>query len=266
MDVHEISAGGKSSLTIHSHGAHITSWKSRTGREMIYTSPTAVYNGKKAIRGGIPICFPQFAQHGPLQQHGFARNVGWKVDAGFKEGCAVRFVLTDSEESRMVWAYKFEARLIARLLEEGDRLEVVLEVENLDEREFSFTTALHSYFTCDAESVALEGFDGLSYADTADAGKGKVQSGEIVFGKEVDRVYANAPNEIEIAKAGLKLRKENLPDAVVWNPYKEKAAALSDMPDEGWREFVCIEPARVNEKAVVMSGETWRCQVVMMAV
>src|SRR3954463_8096737 len=65
---------------IHHHGAHVTSWRpSPDGDERLYLSGASEYGDGKAIRGGIPIIFPQFATEGPLPRHGFARTTAWSV-------------------------------------------------------------------------------------------------------------------------------------------------------------------------------------------
>lgn len=271
MNVHFLKSAGKSAVKVHHHGAHVTSWTNSAGCEMIYTSPSAIYDGKKAIRGGIPICFPQFGKHGPLHQHGFARNTLWTRDTTFAkpaDGDGVRFILKDSESTRTSkWPHRFLAAYTISLSATGDSLCVSLEItNNNDEESFTFTTALHSYFICDATATTLAGFDGLSYADNIGSdgpGNVKLQSGSISFGKEVDRVYRSTPDDLSISNVGLTLHKVNLPDAVVWNPYMEKAAALSDMPDDDWEKFICIEPARVYEPAVLGPGETWVCKLTM---
>lgn len=269
MSTETLTAAGSSSVQIHHHGAHITSFTDSSGREIMYTSPTAVYDGKKAIRGGIPICFPQFGKKGPLRQHGFARNLPWELDTSFpqpEQGAAARFLLKSNEETlASEWNYAFQATYTVSLAPNGNAMTIDMNVTNKDERPFSITTALHSYFLCPSESTKLIDFDGVRYIDSIDhnANSPKTQQRDVEFGKEVDRVYINTPNTIKIPSVGVTIRKTNLPEAVVWNPHIAKAAAMGDMPDDDWRTFICIEPARTEEAAVVQPGDTWSCQVVV---
>lgn len=266
MKCETLKAAGESCVVIHHFGAHVTSWKDAAGHEKIYTSPAAIFDGSKAIRGGIPIIFPQFAKRGPLRQHGFARNTMWTLDKSFTshgKDSAVRFLLTDSESTRAsAWGHMFEAALIITLTADGNSLEMDMSVtnKNTDGQKFSFTMALHSYYTCDALRTVLSEYNGLQYEDNADPdfpAKLRVQEGKIMFGKEVDRAYLNTVNDLWIP--GLKIKKLNLPDAVVWNPFIQKAAALKDMPDDGWKYFICIEPARIARPATVEPNKTWSC-------
>lgn len=274
MDTITIAAAGQSQVIIHQFGAHVTSWKNATGREMIYTSPSAIYDGKKAIRGGIPVCFPQFAKKGPLKQHGFARNMKWSVDTGFKpeDGASARLILTDTEETRnSEWPHSFELALTVTLASDGNSMTVAADVSNKNTNgmAFTFTMALHSYFTCNAESTVLQDFDRLSYEDnteTIEPPERKRQTGTIAFGKEVDRIYFDAPDSITLQQANLSIHKVNMPDAVVWNPYVDKAAALSDMPDDGWKHFICIEPARIASPATVTPRDSWTCSLRLMSI
>lgn len=67
------------SCRIQLFGATIISW-TVDGVENIFLSSKAVLDGSRAIRGGIPICFPSFGpwEHGP--NHGFARiSSNWSV-------------------------------------------------------------------------------------------------------------------------------------------------------------------------------------------
>ena len=268
MNYETLKGAGQSCVIIHHFGAHVTSWKDAAGNEKIYTSPIAIFDGSKAIRGGIPICFPQFGKHGPLRQHGFARNMTWTLDKSFSstgDAAAVRFILRDDESTRAsAWSHSFETSLVITLAADGNSIQLDMSVKNLNEdgKPFSFTTAMHSYFTCDSRLTELSDYDGGQYQDSIDPeepGKLKVQEGNIVFGKEVDRVYLSTSNTLLLP--GLKIEKFNLPDAVVWNPHVEKAAALKDMADDGWKYFICIEPARIVEPATVDTGETWSCSL-----
>lgn len=140
-----------------------------------------------------------------------------------------------------------------------------MDVLNHDAQPFTFTTALHAYFTCDAAKTSLPDFENGSYTDSTDTTttNPKVQNGHITFGKEVDRIYYSTADTISIPTAALVLEKLNLPEAVVWNPYEEKAAAMSDLPDDGWQNFICIEPARIAQPAVVQPGTRWSCSCVL---
>jgi glucose-6-phosphate 1-epimerase len=76
---HIIIQHGDSILKVYYFGANITSWKYR-GVERLFLSSKAIVTGPKAIRGGIPIVFPQFGPEAlpgykALPQHGFARYV-----------------------------------------------------------------------------------------------------------------------------------------------------------------------------------------------
>ncbi|CAN8073366.1 unnamed protein product [Agarophyton chilense] len=262
METKTLTAAGDSSVTVYHFGAHVTSWKNAAGREMLYTSPTAILNGTKAIRGGIPICFPQFGKKGPLRQHGFARNSFWTHDESFSpsDGSpSLRFTLSDTEETRNSdWGHAFEVAVVISLSPDGNSLFLKMEVTNNNlYAPFSFTTALHSYFCCESQDTVLTGYSGLTYEDNLESGKTNVQDGDIHFGKEVDRVYLGTKDELSMPTANLIIIKQNMPDAVVWNPYVEKTTALSDMPDDDWRKFICIEPGRIADPAIVAAKETW---------
>jgi len=45
------------SIEVILYGATVTSWK-KNGQEQFWVSSASKYDGKKAIRGGIPVVFP----------------------------------------------------------------------------------------------------------------------------------------------------------------------------------------------------------------
>lgn len=254
---------GESSCEIYLHGATVTSWRDASGRERLYLSPTAVLDGSAPIRGGIPICWPQFGP-GPRwpKQHGFARRLPWALVSAEMKRTEPRAVLrlVDTEETRASehFPYRFELTLIAALDAVGS-LSLVLRVRNTGATAFTFTTALHSYFAVeDASAVQVDGLRGKSYKDNADGLEEKVEQEESVrFEGEVDRCYIGAPDDIRVGVSGVRLKKRGLSELVLWNPFVEKTRALSDMPDDGWRTFVCAEPAAVYPPVELASGQVY---------
>ena len=76
-------------------GAHVTSWKTADGVERLFMSSASQFGAGAAIRGGIPVCFPQFSGRGPLPKHGFVRTSdAWEIAEMSSEGGACKLVLT----------------------------------------------------------------------------------------------------------------------------------------------------------------------------
>jgi glucose-6-phosphate 1-epimerase len=157
---------------VYRHGAHVASWRDAAGEDIIFLSSEAVFKPPKAIRGGIPLCFPQFSDLGPLaQQHGFARNEQWQlVDPpadGDEDGGNVTMRLVSSDATKALWPHDFVATFETRL--DGDEMHTSLTVRNTGSEPFEFTVALHTYFTVgDIGKATVEGLRGASYLDSLD--------------------------------------------------------------------------------------------------
>ena len=154
-----------STCTIALHGAHVFGWTTADGVERLYLSPDAVFDGQAAIRGGVPVCWPQFNQRGPLAKHGFARNMAWQVEPQDSAVPGeVRLVLTDSDATRALWPHGFRATLTVTLTPQG--LRTALDVMNTGAAPWAFTTALHTYLRVDEIADArLEGLQGAARWD-----------------------------------------------------------------------------------------------------
>eukprot|EP01104_Vermistella_antarctica_P012027 TRINITY_DN3412_c2_g5_i1.p1 TRINITY_DN3412_c2_g5~~TRINITY_DN3412_c2_g5_i1.p1 ORF type:complete len:321 (+),score=65.07 TRINITY_DN3412_c2_g5_i1:22-963(+) len=250
-----------SSSTIHLHGAHVTSYV-RQGKELFFLSKSAVFRDDKGIRGGIPVIFPQFGP-GVLPQHGFARTAKWHITSTSRlAGNGVRVVLslTDSPSTRAMWDYAFAIDLVVTLT--GDSLETELKAKNTGTRDFSFTTALHTYFaTSDITKLSIPGLTGVSYIDKTLNLESFVHGDDsLTFDKETDRVYANTPNTLSIIRGGedsIVIKKTNFPDAVIWNPWVAKAKAMSDFDDDGYKRMVCVEVAATATPVPLAAGQDW---------
>lgn len=242
-------------------GAQVLSWVPAGGEDRLYLSPDAVFDGATPIRGGVPLCFPQFAGRGPLPKHGFARNRLWEVSntrAG-KDFALATLSLADDEASRAVWPHAFSAEMSVSI--SGDRLDLELEVDNTGSTPFSFTAALHTYLKVrEVEHLRIEGLRGLDYCDSADGDAIKKETGVgVSIEAEMDRIYHNAPPTLLVREdsRAMGIHSQNFPDVVVWNPWEDKCAALADMPADGFRRMLCVEAAAVREPVELAPGASW---------
>lgn len=247
-------------LVVAHHGAHVLSWVSG-GRERLYLSPQSVMDGHAAIRGGIPVCFPQFNQRGDLPKHGFARNVSWAPKPAKLEADRAHLALSlgDSAATRQWWDQRFEALLLIELT--PGALQVELVVRNTDSKPLLFTGALHSYFAVsDVAQARLLGLGGSAEWNAVTDGHGTAAP-ELRFVGEFDRVYSAAPAGYELLDGPHTLSIEQDMDwtqTVVWNPGAAKCASLSDMPADGWQHMLCVEAAQVYEPICIAAGDFWQ--------
>ena len=132
---------GGAAAVVSLHGAQVLSWTPPGGAERLYLSPKAVFDGRTPIRGGIPVCFPQFADLGSLPAHGFARTATWSVltERTGDDFALLTLGLSDSEATRAVWPHSFSAEL-GILIEDG-RLDLELEIDNTGDQALEFTAA-----------------------------------------------------------------------------------------------------------------------------
>jgi len=251
-----------SSVKISLHGATLLSWN-LFGTEMIFLSSKAKIGvADKAIRGGIPIVFPQFGP-GPLKQHGFARLLKWSVvgqNVDTQNGdVSIALSLDANEQTRKVWDYSFN--LLYSVVLRAKTLHCKLAVKNTDKKSFSFTALLHTYFPVDDISkTRIHGLQGATYIDKVDPGEKKEQDSKLQIKGEVDRVYKDVKNEIHIGDGGnaeVVVSKTGFKDIVVWNPWKEKAKGMDDMGDDEYAKMVCVEAGSVATPIVLQAGERW---------
>jgi glucose-6-phosphate 1-epimerase len=247
-------------VVVAQHGAHVLSWVAG-GRERLYLSPRSVMDGHAAIRGGIPVCFPQFNQRGDLPKHGFARNQPWAVKPARLEGnkAHLALALSDGAATRQWWDQAFEALLLIELTPGALQLELV--VRNTDSKPLRFTGALHTYLAVsDVAQVRLTGLAGCAEWDSV-TDRHATAAPELRFVGEFDRVYSAAPAGYALHDGPHVLAIEQDMDwaqTVVWNPGAAKCATLTDMPAEGWQHMLCVEAAQVYEPIQVKAGDFWQ--------
>ncbi len=250
---------------IYADGAHVTSWRPVGGAEQMFLSEHSEFTPGRAIRGGVPVVFPQFSGEGPLPKHGFARNQMWQLDSAEAGGerATARFSLEDNDVTRAIWPSRFHATCAVTLA--GKELAVTLAVKNTDVGPFSFTAALHTYLAVhDCTETSVSGLQDLAYRDAAQGDPPGTsprldRQPALRFPGEVDRVYYGAgPVRVNEADRALDIWSTGFPDVVVWNPGPRLAAQLKDLPPDGHRGFICVEAAVIGRPVLLVPGETWQ--------
>jgi len=251
-------ANRHAAATIALHGAHVTGFRPRDHRPVLWVSGKSAFRPGKAIRGGIPVCWPWFADH-PTDRtkpaHGFVRAAAWEVVATevVEEGATrIRLGLVDDEATRALWPHRFELELAVTV---GSSLDVALAIRNTGDAPFTSGGALHSYFTVgDVTQIAIHGLDGRAYVDKVDRLARKVQRGPVRIDAETDRVYLDTTADCVIDDPGLRRRitiaKAGSRSTVVWNPWRAKAASMADFGDEEYPGMVCVETANAGDDVV----------------
>ena len=246
---------------LYSYGAHVTAWRPVGGKERLFLSKRAEFRTGVAIRGGVPVCFPQFAEEGPLLKHGFARLNTWELARVDKAGASAQAILQleDSEATRAIWPHAFRAKLIVTV--GGSRLRLEFAVQNTGVKSFTFTGALHTYLLVnDIAATVVENLGNGRYRDEATGSRDVVQAEpEVRFNGEVDRLYSQAPAQVVVREPErcMTVLATGFPDVVVWNPGPERCAALADMEPTSYRHMVCVEAAVVSVPPEVPVGATW---------
>lgn len=249
-----LSSPAGSEVEIYLFGGCITSWKVPSGKDLLFVRPDAVFNQKKPISGGVPHCFPQFGP-GPIQQHGFARNMDWTVvDSESAEGNpVVTLELKDAPYSRAIWDFSFHALFKVAL--NAKSLSTELTVKNTDSKAFSFSTALHTYFRASASDASVKGLQGCKTLNKNPDPKSPVEGTEerdvVTFPGFVDCVYLDASSELQLDNGLgdlISIKNTNWSDAVLWNPYLQMEACYKD--------FVCVENAKIGS-VQLEPEQTW---------
>lgn len=258
---------GKAKATISVYAGQLLSFQpANEPQDLMFLSQKAYYQTGKAIKGGIPICWPWF---GPdpaglgRPSHGFVRNRLWNVlGTEAHEGATkVKLGLVETAETQNIWNQSFE---MAIAISVGEKLTVELITRNTGAQAFSITQALHTYFKIgDISQVKVLGLEDVKYLDKVDGGTQKQQQGAVAIAQEVDRVYTDVPGELVIEDAALNRRiriaSEGSKTAIVWNPWAKISAEMADLEDDDYQRFLCVETANADKDIVeVLPGSEFR--------
>lgn len=235
-------------------GGHLVSFVPTGQSDLLFQSRNEGVETRFGRRHfGIPVCWPWFganAQDDDLPAHGLARYFRWQlVEVGrFKNGDVKVVIRLASEDHPLIeemWPHAFELRQVFRL---GDGFSINFSAANLSDKSMWVSEALHTYFRVgDNQAAAVSGLDGVTYVDKFDEGKQSVQSGVICPCEELDRVYLDAPEVVQlhdpIEARRLTITSQGAHSTVLWNPGEALAKMRTDMDAEDYRHFVCVETA-----------------------
>ena len=247
--------------TIAFQGAQVLRYERKQSSPLLWLSDLNDWQAGQAIRGGIPICFPWFGRHPSqtdLPSHGFARNMNWQLQQATENahGHQLIFVLRDNAATRLLWNHAFEAVMDIHL---GEQLHFEFRVKNNDQHPFAFSFAWHSYFQIkDITQTQLHGLEHTRFLDQlcASAGYNSGDTQPISFSSETDRIYQQASGHYQIRSAlesTIDIHSASCSSVVVWNPWSEKAARLNDMPNDAWKNMLCVECGQVDSATVQLA-------------
>jgi glucose-6-phosphate 1-epimerase len=247
---------------VYLHGAHVTSWIPAGDTERLFVSSRAAFDSQSAIRGGVPVIFPQFANEGPLPKHGFARNMPWQLVSMSPAGAEVAeatFRLFSTRVTEAIWPRSFVAELAVAV--QGQSLDITLSVANTGSEPFTFTSALHTYLrVADSRQTLVSGLIGRGYRDSAAGGVRRVESAErVAIVGEINRIYLDVRSPVRVEESAriTTVAMDGFTDVVAWNPGPATSAAIPDMEPHDFLRMLCIEAAAIGTTVTVAPNDQW---------
>lgn len=249
----------KASALISIYAGQVLSFKPVDEPEdFMFISENAYFQKGKAIKGGIPICWPWFgvAPEDPEHpDHGFVRNSFWSVTSVemLKNGdTRVKLDYVDTEETRTIWPHSFYLSVEIIV---GDTLTLGLLTRNTGNQPFSITEALHTYFNVgDSTQVQLLGLEHAEYLDKAEDFVKVCQVGAISLYEETDHIYTDVQHDLTIVDPvydrKIKISSSGNKNVVVWNPWVKGSAEIFDLDKDDYKHFVCVEIANAASDRV----------------
>ncbi len=237
-------------------GAQVCQFQPKGEPPVLWLSEHNQYQEGQPLRGGIPISWPWFADlsknpaviSGQLAAtdsaaaHGFVRNGHWQLANIELDGELYRVTLT-FEPDPSAWPFACALQLCVTI---GRQLQLALTVKNFDEQPFHYALALHSYFNIsNIDLVRVEGLTGKDYVDCLLEWQLDQQNDALTIAQEVDRIFPDLNGEVALVDCGFKrtirLQSEGLPSLVVWNPWRDKGARLSQFGEGDYQQMLCLE-------------------------
>ncbi|GGA92734.1 D-hexose-6-phosphate mutarotase [Agarivorans gilvus] len=241
---------------IAQQGAHLISYRPNNGQELLWLSENSEFSPSKAIRGGVPVCWPRFANAGtsPFPKHGIARTAIWQLNtlSTSANECSLSLGLTHPSTPNIELECRFT-------LSQQAKIELI--THNHSKQPFSYTGALHSYFITDVKKLHIRSL-GPQYFDAVTAQLQQLDE-DFQLSPETDRIYLQAEDTsiMSYANQQVEIHHQGHDSVVVWNPGSALAAQMPDLSSAD--DFICIETAITQQAQSVAAGESHRlCQTI----
>ena len=245
------------------YGSHIVSWQPKTQtKPVLWLSDLVKFQQGKAIRGGVPICWPWFGAHpsqASLPGHGYARITPWDLNSvqtlanGTTE---LKLSLGKSDLSQLHWHAEVHLELKITV---GDTLEISLTTVNKSDHEITITEGLHTYFQIsDIANIRVVGLEGRDYIDLVNLNEVRSQPDAIKFDGELGRIFLSNQSTCVIDDPAfnrqIHIEKKGSNSTAVWNPGLVVASKMDDLGAAGWRDMVCVESANALKNKVTLAA------------
>lgn len=250
-----------SSCIILHYGAHIVSCKLNASEEIFWISPLSNFQSGKPIRGGNPLCWPNFGTNSnfpDLPKHGIARLLMWEKIYEEQNATQTKAIFSLSDTAMQTYQIPQGINLRFTVILNAETLKTDLEVLNQGTAPFEFTESQHAYFSIsDINNITLHGLQNSSYLDRVVNTRETNTKNEFYIRRPSDLIFLHHQGEISIVDPGKNRRicvnKNNAGGVVVWNPYQAMPPEVTDMSAEAFRYFICVEPTNTQQTAVTVS-------------
>lgn len=265
---------------IAQQGAQLLSYQPHEQPPLVWLSETAEYRHGQSLRGGVPVCWPWFGslERNPVEirtayqgdkapAHGLVRAVDWQLDDIADElgQLSVHFSF-DARNGLPGWPHSARLELVMRF---GERLTLEMTTHNLGDAPLPVSQALHTYFAVgDVRQASIDGLQGCRYVETLEKWELRDQHGVVRIAGETDRIYLDVEKPLVIRdpawERGIHIQASGSRSAVVWNPWIDKAARLSQFEPDAWQGMLCIETARVWDDVMSVApgrSETMKVEI-----
>ena len=246
-----------SAAEIYLHGAHLTHFQKNGEPPFLFLSRQSRFEAGKAIRGGVPICFPWFGSRPGEPSHGLARILNWELsETSVGPDGSVKLRLQLPPQSlkpewsalRTEFIVTIADKLIMEFIATNESKDKTLEIEE----------CLHTYFHIgDISAISISGLQGATFLDNTAPDTGRHTDGDpiIKITKETDRTYLDTTNAIEIRddnfRRTIRVEKSNSRSTVVWNPWTTKK--LEDLDPAEYKNMVCVESGNVKQNKISLT-------------